>query len=348
MKNMPSLERPIFIVGPGRSGTTLMRSLLSAHSRIAVTPETHFMSWAEQRGLEQGAPQDFEAFWEDYKAWTRFQDLEVDAAQCRELIERQGENSFRAIFHAVLLAYRAKAGKERVGEKTPGHTRFLSKLLSWYPDAQVIVMSRDPKAVVASQLRTHYVRKRLGPISLRHGIVTGNRTHEIAYYADDWTKIFTEHLAPWHGDPRFHRVHYEALVQNPEREMRAICSFLDEPYEPAMLTRRTSEEVHPPAGAMNDEKMEEWRQKHHAQSRAPISTDSLDKWKHHLSGVEVAMIEGQCNTTMRRLGYTPSTSTFQRTLGRSLTQTVLATGRAEKQSRAVAKEIYQRIRARTN
>lgn len=48
------LKKPIFIVGPGRSGTTLVRSLLSAHSRIAVTPETHFGSWP--RGAGRGGP----------------------------------------------------------------------------------------------------------------------------------------------------------------------------------------------------------------------------------------------------------------------------------------------------
>ena len=42
-------EPPVFIVGAGRSGTTLLRTLLSAHPRLAVTPETHFMAFAGQR-----------------------------------------------------------------------------------------------------------------------------------------------------------------------------------------------------------------------------------------------------------------------------------------------------------
>src|SRR5881628_2752506 len=35
-------ERPIFVVGFGRSGTTLLQSLLGAHPRIAAPPEMHF------------------------------------------------------------------------------------------------------------------------------------------------------------------------------------------------------------------------------------------------------------------------------------------------------------------
>ena len=34
---------PIFIVGVGRSGTSLLQAMLNAHSKITFTPETHFI-----------------------------------------------------------------------------------------------------------------------------------------------------------------------------------------------------------------------------------------------------------------------------------------------------------------
>src|ERR1043166_465784 len=40
----PSIERRIFLVGCARSGTTLLQSLLAAHSSIASFPETHFFA----------------------------------------------------------------------------------------------------------------------------------------------------------------------------------------------------------------------------------------------------------------------------------------------------------------
>src|SRR3954454_16973808 len=36
-------ERPIFVVGFQRSGTTLLQGLLGAHQRIAAPPELHFI-----------------------------------------------------------------------------------------------------------------------------------------------------------------------------------------------------------------------------------------------------------------------------------------------------------------
>lgn len=58
-----SLQRPAFIAGTGRSGSTLMRSLLSAHPRTCVSPETHYMARAEKWGFrDRNAPLDFDRY----------------------------------------------------------------------------------------------------------------------------------------------------------------------------------------------------------------------------------------------------------------------------------------------
>src|SRR5881227_961779 len=40
---MPASDRPIFVVGCPRSGTTLFRTMLSAHRSIAIPPETRYL-----------------------------------------------------------------------------------------------------------------------------------------------------------------------------------------------------------------------------------------------------------------------------------------------------------------
>lgn len=340
----PALERPMFIVGPGRSGTTLLRSLLSAHSRIAVTPETHFMAHAEGRGLERGAPADFETFWSGYTSWVRFADLGVDAQRCRQIIEEQGEKTFESVFRAVLRAYAEKAGKSRVGEKTPGHTRFLAHLLGWFPDAQVLVMQRDPRAVVASQLKTPYVQKRMAAASNGRHVIAGRRAHEVAFYADNWRIVYEERLAPWKDDPRVHTVRYEELVQDPEREVRAVCDFLGEPFEPDVLADRTTS-VPTPAGTSSDDRLERWRREHHGKSLGRVSSDSLGKWKQDLSRIETALIEGYCSEEMESGGYAFSMSVAERTVGRLLSHGLLSGGVLEARARRVDTTAYRQGRA---
>lgn len=336
MLDPKELKRPIFILGPGRSGTTLIRSLLAAHSRIAVTPETHFLARADQWGLSRGAPEDFETFWARYVSWLRFKDLGVDAGRCRELIEAQGEHSFQAVFRAVLTAFQEKAGKARIGEKTPGHSAFLPLLLEWFPDARILFTQRDPRAVVASQMKTFYVRKRLTPRSFKQGLIARKREQELIFYARDWVKNFQTYLPPWEDDERFHVVVYENLVQNTEAELRTLFDFLGEPFEPQVLESRREEAVPMPAARDSDSRMERWRQEHHNRSVAPVSADSLNKWKDELTQGEVALIEGCCAEAMKARGYTPSLPRRLLFAGRAAASVLSSSGTAELQARKLA------------
>ena len=334
------ITRPIFIVGAGRSGTTLLRSLLSAHSRIAVTPETHFMKWtASQENLESGAPRDFEAYWGRYTSWIRFKDLGVDAHRCRELIEQQGNRTFRSVFRAVLTAYGEKIGKERIGEKTPGHVHFLSRLLEWFPEARVLVVQRDPRAVVASQLRTPWVGMRQTPVSLRKGMFIGKCLYEVAFYADDWATIYEKVVPAWRDDPRIFRVSYETLVNDVENELRTICEFLGEQYEPKMLNGRRDDTVPIPAGTaeIKNERWRRWQAEHHAQTLQPVSAGSLEKWKGQLTETAVAMIEGRCSKGMVAMGYEPSIAPSRRVSGWLLSSTLFTIGNVETRARALVK-----------
>lgn len=321
------LDRPIFIVGPGRSGTTLLRSLLSAHSRIAVTPETKFMARAEEWGLKHGAPDDFDAFWSHYTTWLRFRDLGVESERCRELVEMQGDYSFAAVFRAVLCAYGEKVGKPRIGEKTPTHVRYLPYLLEWFPDARILVTQRDPRAVVASQLKTYWVSRKLQSRSVRDGMLTENRKQQIGHWARAWVADFEVSLKPWRGDARFYTVNYERLVSNVEEEVRAIFAFLNEPFEPTVLTERNEETVPLPVTEGTDQDMAQWRRDHHLKSMGDVSSDSLEKWKGELSRAEIAMIEGCCAEAMSTLGYAPSLSPRPQAAGR-VGASVLSTGHA--------------------
>ena len=44
-----------FIVGAGRSGTTLLRMMLAVHPELAIPPETHFLRSIEKCSTDVGA-----------------------------------------------------------------------------------------------------------------------------------------------------------------------------------------------------------------------------------------------------------------------------------------------------
>lgn len=303
------------------------------------------MARAKEWGLESGAPTDFERFWSNYTSWLRFRDLGVEPDRCRELIEAQGDYSFSAIFRAVLYAYGEKVGKGRIGEKSPSHSQYLPYLLDWFPDARILVTQRDPRAVIASQIKTYYVQKELTPRSIRQGIFIKKREQEIIHWAKEWVADFEERLKPWENDPRFHTVVYEKLVQNVEAEVRDIFAFLEEPFEPSVLTDRNDVTVPLPAAKNKDSEWEQWRTEHNAKTLQDISTDSLDKWKLQLSTRDVALIEGCCAPTMDALGYAQMSSRPLRLAGRGAAVALAASGDAEMRLREVALKNRSRLSA---
>lgn len=342
MSDPLTLTRPIFIIGPGRSGTTLLRSVLSAHSQIAVTPETQFLKRALQWGSVEGAPNDFEAFWSNYTSWLRFRDLGVDPKQCRYLIERAEDYSFRGIFCAVLSVFQKQSGKARVGEKTPGHSAFIPTLLNWFPDARFLVTQRDPRAVVASQLKTYYVKQRLKPRTLRGGILMAKREQEIVFFARIWTEIFEQRLAPWAGHQSFHTVVYENLVQDTETEVRRIFNFLNEDFEPTVLEDRGRDTALMPA---NEADMDNWRREHHSRSMQPVSDDSLEKWRGELSRSEIAIIEGCCARSMCQRGYEPTLSRPYHLGGHAMASGLATSANLERITRSTVSAGRRRIGA---
>jgi hypothetical protein len=292
-----------------------MARLLSAHSRLTVTPETHYLKRAFAAGAAVDEnPEDFEGFWQKYTQWSRFIDLEVDADRCVARIDALGRRSFRNIFAGVLSAYGETASKVRVGEKTPGHVRFMDRLLAWFPDTRFIIMLRDPRAVVASQLRSPWVRIR--PPSLRGGVVIDSRMQQTIRYAIDWKEIYGI-ARDWNDHPQVMVVTYEDLVRSPNRAVSAICEFLGEAFEPEMMEGARRAERLPPGTAQAYKNVwGDWLERHHQRANQSVSLESLEKWRDQLTKWEVATIEGVCGEGMRAQGYHPTSPSITRAAAR--------------------------------
>lgn len=334
-----SIESPIFVVGTGRSGTTLMRRMLSAHSQISITPETHFMKWVSERENIQGSPGDFDSFWKEYTSWFRFTYLGLDADHCLELIDQLGARTFKNIFSAIMLAYQERCEKERTGEKTPSHVNYLPLLLEWFPKARIIIMQRDPRAVVASELNTPWVKDRITPTSIRQGFFTKSRWYELLEGADVWSNTNGTIIPKWERDDRVQVVSYENLCHNPEIVARTICQFLGEKYETAMLTDRKDERKE----MIREGKIPPKRYNHHTKTLQPISTDTLNKWKKNLTPIEIAMIEARCFEAMKYRKYRPSVSRLKRYGGQILSIIIYITVRSENNLRKILRAMRRSL-----
>src|SRR5262245_17270992 len=117
-----TLTGPIFIVGSGRSGTTLLRMMLCAHPRIYLTHEAYFYVW------DALFPRDLtgDAFVARYLQTFNFRWLGLDAVELLRGVPRGlPRDRARVLFEAVMSAKARQKGKIRFGDKTPAHSKHL-------------------------------------------------------------------------------------------------------------------------------------------------------------------------------------------------------------------------------
>jgi hypothetical protein len=278
-----SLVRPIFIVGVPRSGTTLLRAILSAHPAITITPESHFFRfWLPRyRHLNLGNNAQFQQFWLDFAQSQIFDSFGLSSYQLRDRLLTEQPLDFKTVFNDLMQSYAEKQGKRRWGEKTPAHYAHLATILDWYPQAQVLWIVRDPRAVAASLIDKAWA------------------SSQVEVHAQTWIDSVCYYDRHWASDPRVLLLQYETLVQDSTSEVRRLCQFLEEDFDPNLLKK-----VRSPSTLGLDTKP---LSSHYQVALSPIHTTSLEKWRSQLSPYQLAIIEHLTREGMNRYHYKPLT-----------------------------------------
>ncbi|MBB2943884.1 hypothetical protein FB565_003613 [Actinoplanes lutulentus] len=274
-------DRPIFVVGCPRSGTTMLQLMLHAHSRIAIPPETRFLLAGYTKRAEFGDLAD-EANRRALGRWivelSQFEDLGLDAATVVEAVVA-APPTLGSAFGTVFTMYSARFGKPRWGDKRPLYLRHLPTILRLFPDAQIINIMRDGRDCVSSLKETPW------------------KPAEFDTMIDYWTQSADSSLLAARRYPRdvYHLVRYEDLVADPEPHLRTICEFLGEDFEDAMTRPNQLASVAVP----------EYKTWHTMTHKAP-TTERVASWKSRLTEDEVRLCETSFGERLAKFGYLPS------------------------------------------
>lgn len=258
-------DEAIFVGGCGRTGTTLVREILSRHSRIAGGPESDILS--RLPNLRRLA-----------EAWN------LDAGEVRRLHEASSSMiDFAGRFYR---SYANAQGKPRWSDKSPGNVRVVRRLLSRFPRARFIHTIRDGRDVVCS-LRNHPSEK-----VVKGEVVPIKTVNPIDQCARLWLDDTSVGL-PYRNHPRYMEVRYEALVQEPERVVRELCRFVGESFEPGMLQ--------PGTDAGREAEPGRWLNNPNAQQT--VVSKSVGRWKRDLSPEERRTFIRLAGELLMALGY---------------------------------------------
>lgn len=274
---------PVFVGGCPRSGTTLLRTMLTSHPDLAIPRETRILVDGYRRRAEWGDLRDPEnrrrlARWVVERRVSRYRHLTEDGD---ELVERMvaAAPTIGSVLGAGFRLHADRQAKARWGDKRPSLVLNLDAAFGMFPDAQYVNVVRDPRAVVAS-IRT--VGRRYGWGA--HGIPGGADTWERSVRAAErWRRRV---------DPgRFLDVRYEDLVTDTAAELGRIVEFLDLDAAglDAMLRHHETADI-------QDKTM-------HAFVSQPVTTERLRAWEQTLRPREIAFVEDVLGDAMHRYGY---------------------------------------------
>lgn len=222
----PLFERPVFIVSPPRSGSTLLfETLARASGLYTIGNESHALI----EGIEALHP-----------AQGGFDSNRLDAGMATPELA----DELRRRFHAVLRDRDDRAPTQRrvrMLEKTPKNALRVPFLARIFPQARFVYLYRDPRQVLASMIEAwNSGRFRTYPqlpgwqgppwsMLLTPGwrALAGKPLHEIV--AAQWettTRILLDDLAALPEERRC-VARYEALLDDPPGEIARLCKTLD-------------------------------------------------------------------------------------------------------------------------
>jgi hypothetical protein len=272
---MPTTEMtPVFIGGCGRSGTTLLGSILGAHSDCLCVPESPFKTDI-LRFYDRATTATAEILAAILQT-RRFQLWGLDPSVLRRSLDATNLTYAQGLLWLV-TKYGECVGKPAPRfwiDHTPANVRSAVTLSELFPQAKFIHIVRDGRGVASSIL----------PLDWGPNTIDG--------VADWWTESVAYGLAAesWGGGQRIVRVRYEDLVLNFESTVNSLCSFLGLDYQPGMLKA-------------DGFKVPGYTTNQHALVGSVPQASRVNAWEQSLTARQIEIFEAISGELLRYLGY---------------------------------------------
>jgi tetratricopeptide (TPR) repeat protein len=194
-------ERPIFIVGLPRSGTTLIEQVLASHSQVFGAGELRYVR-------------------DTFEALPRALNREATPVECVPWLDRAtcGQVAQRHLDRLRALNETAP----RITDKLPDNYLYLGLIATLFPRAKLIHCRRDLRDVAVSCWMTHFRQIRWA--SAQESIAS--RFHEYQRLLKHWRQVLPVPLL---------EVDYEETVADLERVARQLVAWCGLEWEPGCL-----------------------------------------------------------------------------------------------------------------
>jgi tetratricopeptide (TPR) repeat protein len=189
MQNILTTKRPIFILGMPRSGTSLVEQIISSHKEVYGAGEINSLA---EPILE--------------KILSNVEDKNIFSDKHLLSMRKKYLDSFA----------RFPTSADVITDKTPANFQYIGFILSMFPDAKIIHLKRDPRAICWSIYKSNW----------------NENGYRFSYNMDDLVSyygLYSKLMNFWHKKfpEKIYDICYEDLTSNQKEETKKLLKYCE-------------------------------------------------------------------------------------------------------------------------
>jgi len=291
----PNIQKH-YIIGIGRSGTTLLSKLLNQHKNCLVTLETDFViffyhSFKDKTNFTKD---DYELIANYFNIFFKLNptiEPYFNNANLLEDLDSANIKSYQALIDFIYFRfnylYKPSQDIRVIVDKKPSYSLHVDDLLKLNPDSKFIYLVRDYRANILS--RKQSIERRIP---------------NTAFNAYRWL-FFNKKIGDFkHYFPnKILEIKYEDLVTDTATTLHKIIAFLNLSTTEADVTFYKNIESNSSPIETNNPQLNQRIQKTKDNLGKPVFTSRIDAWKVELSQQDIEISEAICGNYAQSLGY---------------------------------------------
>ncbi|TXB64204.1 sulfotransferase [Vicingus serpentipes] len=283
---------PCFIVGIGRSGTTLLTDMLNGNPSISAAPENNFILFGKDLSSLSG-----NKLITEFKTLFKLNHNHTQSIWKPDLsfLEKYDLNephiSYQDLCKEVYLNNNLAKDKNLIKvfvDKNPVYSLYVKNLITLFPDAKFIILTRDYRDNIVSR-RTH---------------TEGTISKLMVSYAASWNLYYKSILKYEQKFPnKFTRVKYENIVNKPKETLNKITDFLNIAFDEQMLHNHENSVMKKFEKADLPQAAKDKIIEMHNRLKMPLNNERINYWENKFSALDLILIETICSKTAKEFDY---------------------------------------------
>ncbi len=283
-----------FIIGMGRSGTTLLTNMLNGNTETIACPENEFIihsyrsfiykDFNDSKVVDSFIDMFNQNFNSVISIWKPGQNLKEDIKNAED---KSFGNICKLSYLNFPLSQKDKKNINLVVDKNPSYSLHIDVLKNIFPESKFIVIVRDYRDNVVS-------RKKYSDQNI-----------SIHKLAADWNYYYENIINSLSKNKiNYHLIKYEDLANNPTHSLQSLCTYLGIDYTDEMLNfQELSKEMKTHASSSVSKEKNEKIQRMHANLEKKVNTERVNAFVNELTNEEIALLDFACEKFATKFGY---------------------------------------------